>query len=80
VSAEAEADREIRDLAAKLSELKAALGEDYWMDAGVRELQATLRNRLGGYGAWAADKAPLHQRTRLAARHEARLAHLLWPR
>ena len=80
MSAEAEADREIQDLAAKLAELKAGLGEDYWIDAGVRDLQATLRNRLGSYGAWAADKAPLHQRTRLAARYEARFAHLLWPR
>jgi hypothetical protein len=80
VSGEAEADKEIQDLAAKLTELKAELGEEYWMDAGVRDLQATLRKRLGSYGAWAADKAPMHQRTRQAARYEARLAHLLWPR
>ena len=80
MSGEAEADREIQDLAAKLADLKETLGEDYWTDGGVRDLQASLRNRLGSYGAWAADKAPIHERTRLAARYEARLAHLLWPR
>ena len=80
MSEQAEADREIQNLAAKLEDLKAGLGENYWADAGVRDLQATLRNRLGRYGAWAEDKAPMHQRARLAARHEARLAHLLWPR
>ena len=63
-----------------LQDLKASLGEDYWMDAGVRDLQARLRSALGSYAAWAADKAPMHQRARLAARHEARFAHLLWPR
>ncbi len=80
MSTEAEADKEIKELAAKLADLKAKLGEDYWADAGVRDLQAALRNRLGSYCAWANDKAPMHQRTRLAARHEASLAHLLWPR
>jgi hypothetical protein len=77
---EAEADTEIQELAAKLADLKATLGDDYWIDTGVRDLQAALRSRLGSYGAWAADKAPMHQRSRRAARYEAQLAHLLWPR
>lgn len=76
----AEVDREIEDLAAKLGALKAELKDDYWMDAGVRDLQAALRKQLGSYAAWAADKDPLHQRTRTAARYEAQYAHLLWPR
>lgn len=80
MNAEAEADKEIEELAARLADLKASLGEDYWMDGGVRDLQARLRSALGSYAAWAADKAPMHQRARLAARHEARFAHLLWPR
>jgi uncharacterized membrane protein len=80
VNAKAEADKEIEELAAKLADLKASLGEAYWTDQSVRELQAALRSRLGSYGAWAADKAPMHQRSRRAARYEAQLAHLLWPR
>ncbi len=75
----AEVDREIEDLAAKLSELKAELKNAYWTDAGVRDLQNALRRQLGSYSAWAADKAPLHQRTRIAARYEAQFADLLWP-
>lgn len=77
---EAKADSEIRELAAKLTELKARLGDDFWVDADVRDLQAALRSRLGGYNAWAADKAPMHRRARIAARYEAQFAHLLWPR
>jgi hypothetical protein len=77
---ESEADTEIQELAAKLADLKAALGDEYWIDATVRDLQAALRGRLGSYSAWAVDKAPLHQRSRMAARYEAQLAHLLWPR
>jgi hypothetical protein len=80
VNEEANADTEIRELAAKLTELKARLGDDFWVDADVRDLQAALRRRLGGYNAWAADKAPMHQRSRVAARYEAQFAHLLWPR
>ena len=77
---EAEADTEIQELAAKLENLKATLGDDYWIDTGVCDLQAALRGRLGSYGAWAVDKAPMHQRSRMAARQDAELAHLLWPR
>jgi hypothetical protein len=77
---EAEADTEIQELAAKLADLKATLGDEYWIDMRVRDLQAALRGRLGSYGAWAVDKAPMHQRSRMAARYEAELAHLLWPR
>ena len=76
----AEADKEIEELAAKLADLKASLGEAYWTDPGARDLQARLRNGLGSYAAWAADKAPAHQRARMAARYEAQFAHLLWPR
>jgi hypothetical protein len=76
----AEADKDIEELAARLENLKASLGEAYWMDEGVRDLQTRLRNGLGSYAAWAADKAPMHQRTRMAAQYEARFAHLLWPR
>ena len=80
MNAEAEADKEIEALAARLADLKASLGEAYWADQGVRDLQARLRSALGSYAAWAADKAPMHQRARLAARYEARFASLLWPR
>lgn len=80
MNAEAEADRNIEELAARLADLKASLGEAYWTDQGVRDLQARLRNGLGSYAAWAADKAPMHQRARMAARYEARFASLLWPR
>lgn len=76
----ADVDKEIEDLAAKLAALKAELKDGYWMNTEVRDLQTALRKQLGSYAAWAADKAPLHQRTRAAARNEAQYAHLLWPR
>ena len=78
--AEAEADRDIEQVAARLADLNKSLGDAYWTDQGVRDLQARLRSALGSYAAWAADKAPMHQRARMAAQYEARFAHLLWPR
>ncbi|TVR98416.1 MAG: hypothetical protein EA406_06615 [Rhodospirillales bacterium] len=73
-------DQDIRALAERLSDLRDALGNDYWQDRGVRTLQAELRGKIGTYAAWGPDKLPLHQRSRLAARYESELAHLLWPR
>ncbi|TVR78160.1 MAG: hypothetical protein EA405_15285 [Rhodospirillales bacterium] len=73
-------DHDIRALADRLSDLRDALGDDYWNDRGVRTLQAELRGKIGTYGAWGADKLPMHQRSRMTARYESELAHLLWPR
>jgi hypothetical protein len=76
----ARADLEIRALVARLRKLQEDLGAAYWQDSDVRDLQAQLRSRIGGYGSWDADKLPLHQRSRLAAKYESELAGLLWPR
>lgn len=80
MSAEAEADREIRAIAKTLADLQQRMGAEYWSSDDVREFQARLRSRIGGYGSWSADKLPLHQRSRMAARYESEFAHLLWPR
>jgi hypothetical protein len=74
------ADVEVVTLAAQLRKLREDLGDAYWRDPEVRALQAQLRSRIGGYGAWGADKLPMHQRLRMAAKYESELAALLWPR
>ena len=73
-------DREIRDVAAQLADLQARLGDAYWNNDEVRELQDSLRTRIGSYAAWGPDKPPMHQRARRAALYEQEFARLLWPR
>lgn len=73
------ADREITAVAGRLKELKSALGAAYWRNGEVLELQHTLRQQIGAYGAWGEDKLPMHQRARRAARYESEFAALLWP-
>jgi hypothetical protein len=74
-----EEDDRIRALGERLTRLKAALGSDYWGNAEVQEAQAALRRAIGEYGAWSADKPPMHQRARVAARYESAYAPLIWP-
>lgn len=80
MSAPSEADRAIAGIAERLETLKEALGDGYWRDEEVLELQASLKSLIGGYGAWAEDRPPMHQRSRHAARYESLCARLLWPR
>ncbi len=74
----AEDDR-IRALSPRLRELQASLGDAYWQDPHVIDLQDPLRRTIGRYAAWSEDKGPMHQRARQAARFESELAFLLWP-
>ena len=75
-----EADRQIRETAKQLEDLRKSLGDEYWQDRTVSGLQDDLRRQIGQYGAWAADQLPMHQRARQSARYESEYAHLLWPR
>lgn len=72
------ADREIAAVADRLRAMKSALGAAYWRNDEVRDLQETLRKRIGVFGAWGEDKLPMHQRARKAARYESEFAALLW--
>ncbi len=72
-------DRRIVETAAQLRAMKQALGNGYWQDEEVRALQQTLRRLIGEYGAWGESRLPMHQRARMAARHESENADLLWP-
>jgi hypothetical protein len=74
------ADRQIRETAKQLEDLLLSLGDGYWQDKTVSGLQDDLRRQIRQYGAWAADKLPMHQRARQSARYESQYAHLLWPR
>lgn len=75
-----DSDVRIGQLAARLEALHSRMGETYWDDDEVRQLQADLRRELGAYGAWGADKPGMHQRARRAAALERQHARLLWPR
>ncbi len=72
-------DRRIAEIANQLRAMKQALGDGYWQDEEVRTLQQTLRRLIGEYGAWGESRLPMHQRARMAARHESENADLLWP-
>jgi hypothetical protein len=69
----------IAETAAELTRLQAELGGDYWQDARVAALQATLRRLIGQAGAWGKDRPMLHRRARDVAELEHRYARLLWP-
>lgn len=72
-------DRRIAETAAQLRAMKQALGDGYWQNEAVRDLQQTLRRAIGEYGAWGETRLPMHQRARVAARIESENADLLWP-
>jgi hypothetical protein len=79
MSEETDEDRRIKATAAQLRSMKQVLGERYWQSEDVRALQQNLNRMIGAYGAWGETKLPMHQRARLAARHESENADLLWP-
>lgn len=73
------ADQDLALIAERLSDLKRALGAEYWQNGDVQDLQGQLRRLLGQYNAWSEDGLPMHQRARAAARLERSFARLLWP-